>query len=125
MGLDALDVAGEVKVEVELVNVLVFVLRGPWFFVALDRLLLLFFLKCRLGHGGLDGHKAVLTPDTEREKHREKVRGGRHCIIVIVLSKRYTGTNINETQITVEIKQTSQKNLNIVCMRICSHNVFT
>lgn len=36
MGLDALDVAGEVKVEVELVNVLVFVLLGPCFFVALN-----------------------------------------------------------------------------------------
>lgn len=44
MGLDALDVTGEVKVEVELVDVLVFVFRGPWFFVTLDRLLLLSFL---------------------------------------------------------------------------------
>lgn len=34
MGLDALDVAGEVKVEVELVNVLNFVLLGACFFVA-------------------------------------------------------------------------------------------
>lgn len=39
MGLDALDVAGKVKVKVELVNVLVFVLLGPCFFVALDGLL--------------------------------------------------------------------------------------
>lgn len=44
MGLDSLDVAGEVKVEVELVNVLVFVLLGPCFFGALGRLLLFFFL---------------------------------------------------------------------------------
>ena len=44
MGLDALDVAGEVKVEVKLVNVFVFVLLCPWLFLALDRLVLLFFL---------------------------------------------------------------------------------
>lgn len=44
MWLDALDVACEVKVEVELVNVLVFVLLAPCFFGALDRLLLLFSL---------------------------------------------------------------------------------
>ncbi len=46
MGLDALDVAREVKVKVELVEVLVFVLLGPWFSVAFNRFLLLFFLKC-------------------------------------------------------------------------------
>lgn len=44
MRLDAVDVAGEVNVDVELVNVLVLVLLGSWFFVALGRLLLLFFL---------------------------------------------------------------------------------
>lgn len=73
MGLDALDVAGEVKVEVELVNVLVFVLLVPCFFVALDGLLCLFFLKCRLGDRGLDGHEAVLTPDTARAKQEGSV----------------------------------------------------
>ena len=36
MGLDGLDVAGEVKVEVKLVNILVFVLLGTSFFVALN-----------------------------------------------------------------------------------------
>lgn len=30
MGLDALDVGGEIKVEVELVNVLIFILLGFW-----------------------------------------------------------------------------------------------
>ena len=44
MGLDALDVAGKVKVEVELVNVVVFGLLGPWFLLTLVRLLLLFSL---------------------------------------------------------------------------------
>ncbi len=62
MSLDALDVAGEVKVKVELVNVLVFVLLASRFSVALDRLLLLFFLQCCLSHRGLDGHEALLTP---------------------------------------------------------------
>lgn len=46
MGLDALDVAGKVKVKVELVNILVFVMLGPCFFVALGRLFWLFFLQC-------------------------------------------------------------------------------
>lgn len=44
MWLDALDVAGKVKVEVELVNVVVFGLLGPWFLLTLVRLLLLFSL---------------------------------------------------------------------------------
>ena len=44
MGLDALYVAGEVKVKVELVKVLVFVLLGPRFLLALDSLLLLSLL---------------------------------------------------------------------------------
>lgn len=71
MGLDALDVAGEVKVELELVNVLHFVLLGAWFFVALDRLLRLLFLKCRLGDGGLDGHMTALTSDKAKEEQEE------------------------------------------------------
>lgn len=68
MGLDALDVAGEVKVELELVDVLGFVLRAACFFVALDGLLRLLFLKCRLGHGGLDGHMTALTSDKAKEE---------------------------------------------------------
>lgn len=45
MGLDTLDVTGEVKVELELVNVLVFILLGACFcFVALDRFRLFLFL---------------------------------------------------------------------------------
>lgn len=44
MGLDALDVAGKIKVEVELVNILIFVLLGPWFLLVFNRLPLLFFL---------------------------------------------------------------------------------
>lgn len=48
MGLDALNVAGKVKVEVELVLVHVFVLLGPLFSLTLDSLLMLFFLKHRL-----------------------------------------------------------------------------
>lgn len=97
MGLDALDVAVKVKVELELVHVLVFVLVGPWFFLALDRLLLLFFLECRLGHRGLDAHISVLTPDTGREKHRGKETGGGHCIVINVSSKSCSGPNSNET----------------------------
>lgn len=44
MGLDALDTAGEVKVEIKLVNVHGFVLVSSRFFLALDSVLLLFFL---------------------------------------------------------------------------------
>lgn len=52
MGLDALHVTGELRVELELVKVLAFVLMGPGFAVALDRLSRLsrlsfsFFLQC-------------------------------------------------------------------------------
>lgn len=59
MRLDAQDVAGEIKVQVELVNVLVFILRA---------LLRLFFLQRRLGDMGLDRHQASLAP-VQSEKH--------------------------------------------------------
>lgn len=61
MGLDTQDVAGEVKVEVELVNVLVFTLRG---------FLRLLFLQRRLGDVGLDRHQAFLAPVKDQKKTR-------------------------------------------------------
>ena len=71
MRLDALDVAGEVKVKVEFVKVLAFVLVLPmlssWFFVTLGGLLLFFFFHCWLRHRRLEGHEAVLTSDKNRK----------------------------------------------------------
>lgn len=46
MGLDALDVGGEIEVEVELVDVLIFILLGFW--GAMAQPLWFFLLKCRL-----------------------------------------------------------------------------
>lgn len=102
MGLDALDVAGEVKVELELVNVLNFVLLGACFFVALDRLLWLLFLKCRLGDRGLDGHMTALTSNKAKEEQEEG------SVLLSGLKK---------------IKSNLIRN--VVCGRVLSYNVFT
>lgn len=57
MWLNAMDVAREVEVKPELVNILVFVLLSSWFLVASHRLLLFLslfcevvVLQCCLGH---------------------------------------------------------------------------
>ena len=78
MSLDALDGVGEVRVEVELVDVHVFVLLGPWFPSARVSLLLLFSLQRGLGHRRLDGHNTVLTPATAREKFTENQLSGKY-----------------------------------------------
>jgi len=75
MGLDAVDVGGEVDVEVELVNVLGFVLLRSWFLESVDRFLL-FFFQCRLGHRRLYGHIPSLTPDATRETDGESEEEG-------------------------------------------------
>lgn len=62
MGLDPLDVAGEITVEMELINVFVFSLCS-WLFVFCDSLLLLLFLQCCFGYRWLNRHETVLTPD--------------------------------------------------------------
>lgn len=77
VGLDALDIAGEVKVEVELVNIFGFVLMAPWSRVALLQLLLLIFLQGRFRHRGLDSHIAVLTPETVEQEDVIKSKGWR------------------------------------------------
>lgn len=65
VGLDTQDVAGEIKVQVELVNVLGFILRGFWRFL---------FLQRRLGDVGLDGHQAFLAPVKGQKKTRRYKR---------------------------------------------------
>lgn len=50
MGLDPLDVAGKIKVELELINVFVFSLCSCFFVVFVDALLLGLFLQCCFGY---------------------------------------------------------------------------
>lgn len=61
MRLDAPDRAGEVEVQVELVNILLFVFLRRRLLVA--RLRLLFFLlEGSLGHRRVEAHVVILTP---------------------------------------------------------------
>lgn len=70
MGLDPLDVAGKIQVELELINIFVFSLCSCFFVVFADALLLGLFLQCCFGYRWVNRHNTLLTPG-KRENRRE------------------------------------------------------
>lgn len=73
VGLDPLDIAGEITVELELINVFVFSLCCSIFVAFGGTLPLHLFLQCCFGYRWLNGHRTILTPDTRRTGRRISV----------------------------------------------------
>lgn len=73
MGLDPLDVAAEITIKMELIDVFVFSLCSCVFVVFGEAHLVLPLLQCRFGHRRLNRHQTAFTPETRGTERRIRV----------------------------------------------------